>query len=223
MNRLQRMNRRAGAFNDRFPLIGPTFWMVCVQYYITQIVVAQWWPIPYSLKTNAISDLGNTACGMYSGRYVCSPGYAWMNASFIVLGATIIAGSWLIYQEFRKSRTSALAFGLMSLGGIGTILVGLFPENVNPTLHFSGALLPILLGNIALLLFVASLDMSKNFRIYTVLSGGIALIALVLFYTKNYLGLGFGGMERLVAYPQTIWLIAFGLYMSRTHQKPQAH
>jgi hypothetical protein len=29
-------------------------------------------------------------------------------------------------------------------------------------------------------------------------------------------GLGRGGMERLVSYPQTIWLVLFGVYMSAT-------
>ena len=31
------------------------------------------------------------------------------------------------------------------------------------------------------------------------------------------LGLGFGGMERLVSYPQTLWLIVFGTYITRSH------
>jgi len=216
--------RRAQIFHDRYPLVGPTFWVISIQYYVTQLIVAADWPRPYSWANNAISDLGNTACGMYSGRYVCSPLHNWMNASFIVLGATMIAGSLLIYQEFRKSVASAVGFSFMALAGLGTILVGLFPENVNSTWHGLGALLPFLIGNVALVLFGRSLRLGPKLRAYTLLSGAIALAALALFYSGHYLGLGLGGMERVVAYPQTIWLIALGLYMSRSHYlKRRAH
>jgi hypothetical membrane protein len=65
------------------------------------------------------------------------------------------------------------------------------------------------------------LDLPKNLRLYSVISGAIALGALLLFIINTYLGLGVGGMERIAAYPQTVWLIIFGLYMSRSHTSPQ--
>jgi hypothetical membrane protein len=211
------MFKRIQTFHDRYPLVGPTFWLISLQYFITQIVVAAAWPRPYSWSHNAISDLGNTACGNFHDRYACSPLHNWMNASFIVLGATMIAGSLLIYQEFRKNRATAAGFSFMALAGLGTILVGLFPENAGHGLHRIGALLPFLLGNIALILFAAELNLPPRLRLYTLLSGIVALIAAPLLYTGHYLGLGLGGMERLVAYPQTIWLIVFGIYMSHNH------
>ncbi len=67
-----------------------------------------------------------------------------------------------------------------------------------------------------------SLDIPKALRYYTVGSGLIALIALAFFVTRNYLGLGIGGMERLVAYPQTMWLIVFGIYISCDHIRSNA-
>jgi hypothetical membrane protein len=210
------MFNKIQTFHDRYPLVGPTFWVISLQYFVTQLAVASGWPRPYSWLHNAISDLGNTACGIYGDRYVCSPYYTWMNASFIVLGATMVAGSLLIYQEFRKSRASLAGFSFMGLAGIGTILVGLFPENTISALHSLGAILPFLIGNIGLIVLGLSLDISRSFRIYSVLSGVVALVALPLFYTHNYLGLGLGGMERLTAYPQTVWLILFGMYMSRS-------
>ena len=51
----------------------------------------------------------------------------------------------------------------------------------------------------------------------TVGFGLVGLSALGLFLTHTYGPLGRGGMERVVAYPQTIWMILFGLYMSRNH------
>ena len=44
-----------------------------------------------------------------------------------------------------------------------------------------------------------------GFRAYTMLSGLVILIALILFATKNYAGLGVGGMERLVVAPMLLW------------------
>jgi hypothetical protein len=44
----------------------------------------------------------------------------------------------------------------------------------------------------------------------------------VFFASSHYLGLGEGGMERIVAYPQTLWLIFFGTYLSVTAPKDQS-
>ncbi len=204
-------------FSNRYPLIGPTMWTLSLQYYLTQIMVAHAWPIPYSALQNTISDLGNTACGMYAGRFVCSPLHDYMNASFIALGLFMMAGSLLIYQEFRETKGSLVGFSLMALAGFGTILVGVFPENTISSLHALGAFLPFLFGNIALLILGLTLDIPRWLRIYTLASGVVALTGFVLFSTHNYLGLGIGGMERITAYPQTMWLTVFGLYISRNH------
>jgi len=209
--------RRIRTFSDRYPLVGPSFWLLSVQYFLTQYFVARAWRMPFSLRFNTISDLGNSACGAYAGRYVCSPDFSWMDASFIVLGVSMILGSGLIYHKFRRSSASRLGFTAMALAGFGTVLVGLFPENTTHYLHFVGALLPFLIGNLGLIILGLSLDISKGLKIYTILSGGIALVGFVLFITRHYLGLEIGGMERVTAYPQTLWLIVFGLYMSKNH------
>ena len=209
--------KKIETFTDRFPLIGPAFWIASIQYFIAMFVAAVSWPTHYSVLQNTISDLGNTSCGLYSGRYVCSPDYIWMNASFVVLGLTMFIGSALIYHEFRKTMGSTIGFSFMGLAGIGTLLVGLYPENTVGNIHVIGAALPFVLGNIALIVLGLSLDISRFLRSYTTLSGVISLIALVLFITNHYIGLGPGGMERLTANLQTIWLIVFGVYMSRSH------
>jgi hypothetical membrane protein len=47
----------------------------------------------------------------------------------------------------------------------------------------------------------------------------MALTALLLFAAHKYFGIGAGTMERLAAYPETIWLITFGLYIWRFDPK----
>lgn len=206
-------------FNDRYPFVGPIFWITSIQYYIVQIIVARAWNPPYSWFNNTISDLGNTTCGIYGDRTVCSPLHGLMNASFITLGITMVFGAVLVYREFKESITSALGFSFMAIAGLGTILVGLFPENTVTSLHVLGATLPFLIGNLGLIVLGTVLDLPRTLRYYTLLSGYISLVAFVLFVSHTYLGLGIGGMERIVAYPQTMWLIIFGIYISSNHMK----
>src|SRR3569623_678215 len=115
--------RRLSVFTDKYPLLGPIIWVLSLQYLVVQPVVAAAWSIGYSWRNNLISDLGNTVCGPFGDRFVCSPDHAQMNASFIMLGITMALGSILIYQEFRKNRGSRIGFTLMGLAGIGTVFV----------------------------------------------------------------------------------------------------
>ena len=124
----------------------------------------------------------------------------------------MITGSMLLCQRFKKSRNVIVGFTLFAIGGAGTALVGIFPENTVSVLHGIGAALPFLIGNVGVVILGFSLEVPKIFRIYTVLSGSIALLALVVFTSGHYIGLGEGGLERVVAYPQTIWMIILGLY-----------
>src|SRR5437763_1186700 len=103
-----RPSRKIKIFNDRYPFVGPAFYMASLQFFIVMVACALAWPTHYSALNNTISDLGNTACGAYSGRYVCSPWHALMNVSFVTLGITMMAGSALVYQEFKKTAGSAL-------------------------------------------------------------------------------------------------------------------
>ena len=56
--------RRIAVFTDKYPLLGPLVWVLSVQYFLVQLIVAAAWHPPYSWAHNLISDLGNTACGM---------------------------------------------------------------------------------------------------------------------------------------------------------------
>lgn len=168
------------------------------------------WGNSFSLSQNTISDLGNTVCGAYDSRMVCSPLHDMMNVSFIILGLTMLGGSLLLYQQCQKSSASFIGFSMMSISAVGTIMVGLFPENGNAAGHALGAGLPFVLGNLGLVVLGLYLDMPRLLRFFTIIPGLIALLALALFSNYMHLGLGIGGIERLIAYPQTLWLIVFG-------------
>ena len=129
----------------------------------------------------------------------------------------MVAGSSLIYHEFRQSYANKLGFNLMGIAGIGVITVGIFAENTIASLHDFGAALPFVLGNISILILGLALDIPRYLKLYSLLTGTVSLIAFGLFATHNYLGIGIGGMERLAAHPQTLWLILFGIYVSSNH------
>ena len=204
--------QRIGSLASRYPLAAPTLWLSSVQYFLVQAVVAAAWSRPrYNWRLNAISDLGATRCGQFDGRYLCSPAHGAMNVSLIVLGLGMALGSLLFLQEFGHSRTG---FVLMAVAGLGAMLVGLFPEDTVYWAHITGADLAFLVGNVALIAFGFSRGFPRWLRWYATGSGVVALVALFLFLSHHRFFMGLGGMERVVAYPQTIWLIVFGAYMS---------
>ncbi len=187
-----------------------------LQYFVVQYVVAADWPRPYSLTVNTISDLGNTACGGFHGHFVCSPLHSVMNISFVILGVTMFAGALVLGLDRTRTRERTLGLSFMGIAGAGVIVVGLCPENTRPTLHAWGASLPFLVGNVGLVVLGVSLDLDRPARFFTVLTGVATLVALLLYSRDQYLGLGEGGMERVVAYPQTMWLILFGASLCKS-------
>jgi hypothetical membrane protein len=211
--------RLQGAFNTS--TVGLILWALCIQYYLLQVLVAWVWKVPYSLTQNTISDLGNTACGMYGSRFVCSPLHEAMNISFVVLGTLMVVGSILLYRGTQKSFVSLGGFSLILVAGLGALLVGLFPENTVSTLHIIGAGLSFVAGNVGLLFFGFVAGVSRSLRLCALIFGVVALCALVAFLTHQYFGIGIGGMERLVAYPQTIWLIVLAVCtLQNRHRHP---
>jgi hypothetical membrane protein len=206
-----------------FPTPGPALWMLSFQYFVVQIVVGWVWHPRYSVTRNTISDLGNTACGRYGGSYVCSPRHGVMNVSFMALGCAMAAGSWLVSRQFSTrplgSRMPAsIGLSCLALAGLGTFLVGLFPENTDRVMHLVGAGLGIGVGNVGILVLgLFLLQLPPGLRVTMVLLGAVSIVALLLFASHGDLGLGPGGMERIAAYPQTLWLIGFGSYLATRH------
>jgi hypothetical membrane protein len=228
-----RIARRTKTFNARYDWMGPTIATLSAWYFLAQIIVA-WVFNPargshpggpeYSFVKNTISDLGNTACGKYRGSQVCSPRYVLMDLSFAVLGVAMAVGSLLIYREFagsqlRRERLAALVgFIFLAVAGVGTIMVGSFPENTNGTAHATGAGVAIVGGNLGILLLgFALVSIPEGLRQFMLASASVSLVAAFCFGLNHPFGLGAGGIERIAAYPETVWLIMLGIYITRDH------
>jgi hypothetical membrane protein len=93
-------------------------------------------------------------------------------------------------------------------------LHGIFPEDSIFWAHIVGQDLAFVFGNIALIIFGFTLRFPRWFRWYSIGSGAVALVALILFLSHHRFFLGLGGMERVVAYPLIIWLIVTGMYVA---------
>ena len=211
-----RLMKRMDQFTTDHPYAGPVFWILAVQYFVVQLIVANAWPRTYDWSVNLISDLGAVqTCGQLDDRYVCSPLSWLMNLSFITFGVTIALGAFLIYTQFKRTKVSRAGFILMILSGIGTVGVGLFPLDTHPVLHQVGAVPALLLGNVAIILLAQSLaGLRPAFRIYTYATGIVSVVAFILFAAGVYFGLGAGGMERVISYPFAVWMLLFGIYMT---------
>ncbi len=179
-------------YEDR-PLAGVLLLLGSAQFLLAMLVAEGSLP-NYSVSTNAISDLG---VGPTAGLF---------NSSVIFLGLLTLAGAYFYHRTHRLTWITVPFL----IAGIGPIGVGLFPENVL-ALHAVFAFIAFLFGGIVPILVFTRLP--TPLRYVSILMGAVGLVAFALFLTGNYLGIGFGGMERMIVYPDLFWELAFGGYL----------
>lgn len=167
-------------------------------------------PGTYATSHNQISDLGST---WNPGGRVYEPSATIFNTTMLVTGVMITAAAAFLY---RASRRRAVTIAL-SILGLGILLVGIFHGHMvngefsNKGVHPIVALVAFISGPIAALL---SARVTRGpFRYVAVTLGLIGLLALVLSGPLGDTHLGKGGIERWIAYPTILWLVAFGGYI----------
>ena len=184
-----------------------------VQFVVAMVVVQERYP-GYSVTANYISDLGGAH----------SPWALVFDGSIVVLGALAIPALFLVWSAF--DRRPARAFGLLLLlvAGAGAIGVGVFPETT-PVLHgrMHTIVSEVTFLGAGLGLVVLSFAMRQPARWqlsgpYSLASGLFALAATALFGLGAYLGLGPGGMERLIVAPILLWMVVEGVHLGRLHR-----
>lgn len=163
------------------------------QFYIF-INIAAFVDKGYSISNNTISHLG-----------IVSTGYIF-NGSIIALGIFEILGA-LNFKSYSK-----LFLIFIALAGIGSIGVGTFNENYG-IIHLISALFAFLFASLATYVVLWK-DRTLLAAIWALL-GSIAIASLILFFLTIQvshsfdLGLGEGGMERLIMIPNIIWALTF--------------
>ncbi|WP_327281176.1 DUF998 domain-containing protein [Streptomyces sp. NBC_01278] len=206
--------------------IGYAAWIVgVVQFFVVHGIAESAWARPYSWARNNISDLGSAHCALQpepEPRYICSPEHGLMNTSFIALGILLALGAALTGGVmWRKNPTAAVARLLLAGAGMGFVLAGLAPADVNENQHALGALLIMAAGNIGLVLAGMGLadPVPASLRWGTSLLGITAITAFGLFLSRHYLGLGMGGMERVAALPLLLWALVIGVHGFGRHAR----
>ncbi len=175
---------------DNRKLAGALLLFGSVQFLLGLIIAESLYP-GYSVSENYISDLGVGSSALI------------FNTSVFLLGVTIVTGAYFIQHAFDFRLLSVL----LILTGIGAMGVGLFPKTAG-AIHGVVSLIIFLFGGLSAItsykLLISPLSYSA------VLLGALSLVALALFGSGIYLGLGCGGMERMIAYPTLLWAVGFG-------------
>lgn len=176
-------------------LAGLLLFLGAAQFSVGLMVAAALTP-GYSIADDTISALGTR-----EGALV-------FNVSIILLGLFVLASAYFI----RTVWASRVLPVLLALAGIGALGVGVVPANAPfAGVHGAFSLLVFLFGNVTAI-YVARF-VRAPLRYISVAAGVIGLAALGLFIPGLYLGLGIGGMERMIALPVLAWAMAFGGYL----------
>ena len=147
----------------------------------------------YSISQNYISDLG---VGPEPSRSV-------FTVALIGFGLMVLMAAALMRIEDKKN----LLWLFFALSGIGALGVGVFNEDITLP-HTIFALMTFAFGNIAAIYSFNRVQ--SPFSWISIALGLLGLSALVLVVSGIYLGLGAGGMERIVFYAGIFWSLAYG-------------
>jgi len=159
------------------------------------IIIAEALYPGYSTSENYISDLG------------VGPSSLIFNSSVFLLGVLVLFGAYFIQRAFDFKLFSVLA----AIAGIGMIGVGLFTEDAG-VIHGIFSLVIFLFAGLSA---ITSYKLEKSPLSYlSIVLGVMSLLALVVFASGIYLGLGKGGMERMIVYPALLWAVGFGAHIT---------
>ena len=174
--------------NLEMNVAGVLFFVSIAQFFLMMLLAETIYP-NYSVSHNYISDLG-----VGKTAYI-------FNVSIVLLGILLIAAAYI-------SRSFSRVFSvIIVLAGIGAMGVGIFPENTG-SIHVYSSLLVFLMASIAPYIIIYKLKNSLS--VAWAILGTIGLVSLILYATGHYLGLGVGGMERFIVYPDLLWGMGFG-------------
>jgi hypothetical membrane protein len=127
-------------------------WLLSLAFFAAQAIAQLFFTPAFSLLDDRVSDLGNTTCGPWlTHAFACSPLHDWVNGAFVVTGLSFVLGAVLTWSAWPRRRLTTAGLICAIPAGLGFILVGLNPENVNVRLHVLGAS-NLLFSNVALLL-----------------------------------------------------------------------
>jgi hypothetical membrane protein len=191
---------------SKVKMAGLIFFIAVTQFVLCLIIAEALYP-GYSVSDNYISDLG------------VGPSAIVFNSSVFLLGILLLAGVYFL----RHSANFKIVNIMLVLMGIGAMGVGVFTKDFTLA---HGAVSSAAFFFAGLSAIVSFKVLQKPFSLLSVVLGAMTLAALALFSagiiasgsmtsttaydSPFYLGLGPGGMERMIVYPALMWLAGFG-------------
>jgi len=190
--------------NNLLRKVAGTLVLVGAAQFIVGMVVAEALYSGYSVADNYISDLG------------VGPSALVFNSSVFLFGLLAVVAACLIWRGVGTGVGAKIVAVLFFIAGIRVMRVGVFTEDAG-AIHGVVSMIAFIFGGLSAIVVYKLEKIPLNY--ISVIMGLIAIIAMVLFMTENYLGLGKGGMERIIAYPIILWAIAFGGHLIATEDK----
>lgn len=199
--------------------IAGTLFLVASAQFILCLVIAEALYPDYSVANNYISDLG------------VGPASIVFNSSTFLFGILAIIGTYFLPRT-ADFRGLIVLLTLMAVGAMG---VGIFTSAISSTIHGVVSLMAFGFGALSA---IASFKVSRlPLSVISLALGVMTLGALVLFasglvttgsLTSNeppasefFLGIGPGGMERMIVYPALIWLTLFSGRLIASSEKQE--
>jgi hypothetical membrane protein len=188
---------------DNKKVAGLLFIVAVVQYVLAIVVSEAVYP-GYSVGQQMVSELGDWS--------LAGNNAAILNASIILYGLLVIAGAYYV-QRIVKNRLFA---PLLAINGIGSIVCGFVSLNISFEVHGTFGLIAFI--SIVAAAIVSYKLVKSPLSYISVILGTITLLGIVLFMAGQgdsvfYLGLGLGGIERVIIYPMALWLLGVGAYL----------
>jgi hypothetical membrane protein len=199
-------------------IAGVLFLAASAQFILGLVIAEALYP-SYSVADNYISDLG------------VGPSSIIFNSSAFLFGLLSIIGACFLPRTVDFRRLTVLLI-LMAIGAMG---VGIFTSAFSTTIHGIVSLMAFGFGSLSA---IASFKVSKlPLSAISVILGVMILGALTLFSaglvttgsltssepptSEFFLGIGPGGMERMIVYPALIWLILFSGHLIALLEKQE--
>ncbi len=195
---------------------GGVLFSVAVTQFVLCFIIAEALYPGYSISDNYISDLG------------VGPSSLIFNSSIFLFGLLSIIGAYFLPRT-ADFRVLTVLLVLMAVGAMGA---GVFTKNFT-AIHGAVSLMAFFFGGLSAIASFKTLKAPLS--VISVVLGLMTLGALALFaggllesgaYTSTeaptsdlFLGLGPGGMERMIVYPALVWLAGFSGHLFAASEK----
>ena len=199
--------------------IAGVLFLVASTQFILGLVVAEALYPGYSVADNYISDLG------------VGPSSMVFNSSAFLFGLLSIIGAYFLPRTVDFRGLTVLII-LMAIGAMG---VGIFTSKFSTAIHGIVSLMAFGFGSLSAIASFKTLKLPLS--AISVILGVMTLGALALFAaglvttgslisseppaSEFFLGIGPGGMERMIVYPELIWLILLSGHLITLSEKQE--